>query len=386
MHCLFSYITQFIKEEYLNIMHKFIYFISLYFLLFTFCSCANSDNNAKKNENNPEDTTKPVKREPAPLIEYPQIDYTVTKIHSTKELNSILTKYDSNKEDAKIYRKILRTLNRKELRFIRVGETIIVPNTVVNDICAYSIFPYNYQGAEDLPKLVMIDNEYQAYACYEYGRIVRFAACNTGKQRTPTFPGRYSFVWKQKVRNSSLDSTWIMPWTFNFHQYAGNAMHEFVMPGRPVSHSCVRQFGDDAEWIYKWGKGADYDGNRRAIPNSGNPVIILNMFDYTRPKGGPWLELTSNKAHFVTLPEKPMDVEEALIPWCQIPKASRGVIPNAARYKSAEDTLRARGIIKPGVVLTETVDFNKLRRDKAKQKQDSIAKISSNIDTNNPIK
>lgn len=31
----------------------------------------------------------------------------------------------------------------------------------------------------------------------------------------------------------------ILPFTVNFHQYAGNAFHQFEMPGRPVSHSAV---------------------------------------------------------------------------------------------------------------------------------------------------
>lgn len=215
----------------------------------------------------------------------------------------------------------------------------------------------------------MVSNVYQAYACYENGILVRFAAANTGKESTPTYPGRYSLVWRQRLRISSLDSTWELPFTFNFHQYAGNAFHQFEMPGRPVSHSCVRQFMDDAEWLYKWGKRAKLDTNKRFITNSGTPVIMLGMFDYDRKRGGVWIDETSNKKFPIELKGNPLEIEEALIPISQIPKTSRGVLPNRKRYLEAESILRERGIIREKVNLIPSVDFNKQRREKKANKE-----------------
>ena len=334
---------------------------SILFLLFISCS--------KKELVEEIDEAIVIEEEIPFTLNYPEITYQLVELKDKATINAIQNKYKDDSTVAAAYRKALRTLNRKELRFWRVGQTVIVPDSVINDMRAYSIFPDEYVGAKHLPQIIVIDNEYQAYACYEYGKLVRFAACNTGKERTPTFPGRYSLVWRQLLRLSSLDSNWKMPFTVNFHQYAGSAMHEFEMPGRPVSHSCVRQFSDDAEWIYRWGKLADYDSNRRAIPFSGTPLIVLNIFDFTRPTGGPWLELKSNKSYYVKLPENPMEVEEALIPWVQIPVSSRGALPNRHRYITAEDTLRARGIIREGISLIETVDFNQLRREERKRKE-----------------
>jgi hypothetical protein len=161
-----------------------------------------------------------------------------------------------------------------------------------------------------------------------------------------------------------LDSDWVMPYTWNFHAQAGNAFHQFVMPGRPVSHSCIRQFIDDAEWLYYWGEGAKYV-NKKKIPYSGTTVILFDIFDFSRKRFGPWLDLISNRDGILKLPPKPMEYEEALIPWCQIPVESRGSLPNAKRYVHAEDTLRARGVIRPGVKLIETKNYNKLKRQKA---------------------
>jgi len=62
----------------------------------------------------------------------------------------------------------------------------------------------------------------------------------------------------------------------------------------------------------------------------------------------------------------------------QIPDGSKASIPNKSRFIYAEDTLRARGIIRKGVSLIKTVDFNKIRRDKAtreyKKKQEEEMK------------
>jgi hypothetical protein len=190
-------------------------------------------------------------------------------------------------------------------------------------------------------------------------------------------------VWKQRVRHSSLDSTWIMPFTWNFHAQAGNAFHQFTMPGRPVSHSCLRQFMPDAEWLYGWGRGIRFDSSGKRLRLSGTPVIILDIFDFRRKKYGPWIDLTSNKDVEIELPAKPMQVEEAIIPLCQIPLTSRRSLHNYHRFKHGEDTLRARGIIREGVVLIETKNFNKLRREKAaleaKKKAEEEKKIRSRI-------
>lgn len=297
---------------------------------------------------------------------FPLIRYSKIKINSSLELQDILKRF-KKAENGFDKSKILKTLNRKEMRYFYVGDSVIIPDTIIEDIKAYSVFPQFYFGARHIPKIVMVSNRMQSYACYEYGKLVRFAAANTGKERTPTFPGRYSMVWKQRLRISSLDETWEMPFTFNIHNEAGSAFHQFAMPGRPVSHSCIRQFLDDAEWLYNWGDKAIRDSTGW-IPHSGTTVIIVDYFDFNRKRYGDWIDLISNK-NILDLPENPMAVEEALIPIIQIPKSSRGVLKNRERYLYAEDSLRARGVIRKNVQLTPSINFNKLRQQKALEKQ-----------------
>ncbi|MCL5991160.1 MAG: L,D-transpeptidase [Bacteroidetes bacterium] len=294
---------------------------------------------------------------------FPKINYTQVVIRDKTHLQEIFNKIKNpNSEFPNL--KVLATLNRKELRFFAIGQTIVVPDTIIENMLAYSCFPQYYPGAKEIKKIIMVSNKFQSYACYEYGHLVRFAASNTGKERTQTYPGRYALEWKEAVHRSSLDSEWVMPYNFNFHSEAGNAFHQFMMPGRPVSHSCCRQFMDDAKWLFYWGEGFKKDEKGKKIPISGTPVVLIDHFDFARTRGGPWLDFKSNKDSVISLPDDPMAVEEALIPMCQIPEGSRGSLRNRQRFVHAEDTLRARGVIRPGVKLIVTVDYNKLRRQK----------------------
>lgn len=304
---------------------------------------------------------------------YPNIIYHQVYIENSSQLSKLKQKYKASVNNPYPNRVFL-TLNRKEMRFMRVKDTLIVPDTIINDTRAYSVFPQYYHESRNIPKILLVSNKYQCYAAYEYGVQVKFAAVNSGKEKTQTYPGRYALTWKDRLRRSSLDSNWVLPFTWNFHKYAGNAFHQFAMPGYPASHSCIRQFMNDAKWLFEWGKGAKNDSNVTQIWLSGTPVIIIDAFDFSRPKTGPWVALKSNQFKIDYLPEDPMEVEEALIPISQIPEDTRGWLPKVERYKYAEDTLRARGIIQENIRITPSVNFNKIRRLKAKKKVAEEAK------------
>ncbi len=338
-------------------------------------SCSKNDDTFQENP----DISPDVETEQTNTAYYepPYIKYNLVEIKNRGFLDSIFSSLPDS-IDKSIAKKIIMTLNRKELRFIKNGEKIIVPEIFTNNILDYSIFPQSYSSASNIKKIILASIDKQAYGCYENGKLVRFAAVNSGKERTPSFPGRYALVWRERLRRSSLDSTWIMPFTFNFHSAAGSAFHQFEMPGRPVSHSCLRQFIDDAEWLYNWGESAKKDTSGKFIPFSGTPVILLGHFGFSRTKGGPWLDFTSNKDGIVQLPDNPLEVEEALIPIIQIPKEARSSLRNIQRYLYAEDTLRARGIIRKHVKLTPSINFNQLRRQNQAKKQNNASENNKN--------
>lgn len=282
---------------------------------------------------------------------FPEIHYQIVTFTKQSELKKFINEHKKTKKDQTNYR-VITTLNRKELRFFRTNQKIIVPDTYLSDLRAYSVFPIYYSGARDIPKLIVVSNAYQAYACYEYGKLVRFAAANTGKRSTPTYPGRYSLNWREKLRHSSFNEEWVMPFTWNFHLLTGSAFHQFDMPGYPASHMCIRQFRDDAEWLFYWGEGAKRNKNGSYIPFSGTPVIIIDYYDFEK-NTKKWLELTSNKEKIDYLSPNPLQVEEALIPIVHIPPELRNIIPRKEkiRYLYAEDTLRIKGVIQKGTRL-----------------------------------
>ncbi len=334
-----------------------------------------------------EQTTKLLRTEAiAKRDTFPYIKYNRIKIKDWNHRSKIYRefKYDG---DNWAKNKTFRTLNRKELRYVRPGQVVVIPDSFIADQKAYSIFPAFYWEAREIDKIIMVSAAFQAYACYEKGELARFAATNSGKERTQTYPGRYALSWKEKEHYSSLDSSWYMPYNFNFHAQAGGALHQFSMPGRPVSHSCLRQFMEDAKWLYYWGEGYKRDSAGRRIPMSGTPLIIIDHFDFSRKRGGPWLDLKSNKDTILKLPEDPMSVELPYIPIEQIPPGGRWDLPGGKeRYVHALDTLRARGILRPGVSIIPTKNFNELRRKKAvleakkkKEEKDKAQKKLKNL-------
>lgn len=361
----------------LNTVKSLLFPILIVSILLVHLACSNSFNEETVQREAREDSLRVLKEKREHFIDsiknqFPRVDYHRLVVSDKRVLDSVRKQFGKSKNTWNNYR-VLTLLNRKDIQFVRIGDTLVLPDTIMADLRAYSVFPLWYQGGEAVDKIVFISNKWQSYACYKNGVLVRFAAANTGEEGKPTLPGRYAVNWKQRKRISSLDSTWILPFTVNFHQYAGNAFHQFEMPGRPVSHSCVRQFLSDAKWLYFWVKPARLDSRGRPIQFTGTPVIIIDIFDFSRKRGGPWLELSSNRDVAVRLPDKPMETEEALIPISQIPKDVRGALPNKALYLNAEKVLRERGVIRQGARLKNSVDFNKLRREK-KYKRELEAK------------
>lgn len=318
------------------------------------------DTNKKDSIAQRKNAKKEKKSTPIPVGQF--VSYTKQVITNAKALDSIRKAYRKTDTVQNLAYRAFTTVNRKDLHYFRVGDTVLIPSVLSPNLTDYSVFPTTYPAADSIPKIIMVSNAWQSYACYEYGKLVRFAACNTGEERKATFPGRYGLNWRSILRKSSLNSSWILPYTWNFHLHAGSAFHQFDMPGRPVSHSCIRQFRDDARWLFYWGEGAKRDSvKRRYIPFSGTPVIIIDMFDFTRKKGGPWWDLKDNSFR-ITLPNDPLNFEEAWIPISQIPQSVRGGLPNRERYIAAEDTLRMRGIIRDGVKLRASIQYTKKKK------------------------
>lgn len=366
--------------------------IVLFGCLLSFSACVSAEERARQDQWNKEEARLKAARAYADSVrkvevaraaeikaaeeEFPTINYTTLHVADKGVLDSLHKAFSYGDSKSPAYKAFV-TLNRRVFGGVRVGDTVVVPDKVVEDMRAYSVFPQRWFGADSVEKIIVISNAQQSYACYENGKLVRFAACNTGTELKPTLPGRYAVNWKERLRISSLNDQWKLPFNVNFHLYAGNAFHQYTMPGRPASHSCVRQFMDDAEWLFNWVALGKIGSTGRVVALTGTPVLIVDVFDFNRPKFGPWLDLTGNREGKIELPENPMGVEEALIPISQIPPSVRGGLPNRARYQHAEDTLRARGVIREGVRLSASIEYTRLKKERAARQQRQQAAAQS---------
>ena len=190
---------------------------------------------------------------------------------------------------------LVHMINRRDMQDFEVGDTIIAPTRYGLDFRAYSPFPRYYTGGREFDKLFIMDKTIQAFAAYEYGRLMRWGIINTGNpEETPTPYGRYNFNWREEQRISSEsppDEDWEMFWVMNFYQSKGMHVHQYEMPvGGPMSHGCVRLVDADAEWVYHWADtwtttsssvGIESVGAR--ILKQGTTVLVIGK----EPRGKP---------------------------------------------------------------------------------------------------
>ncbi len=172
-------------------------------------------------------------------------------------------------------RNLLQKLNRADAAHLGQWKHLIVPSRWDLDELAYSPMPEFIDELSDGPQTLVVDLPAQVFGAYEFGILVRWGPVSSGHPGDATPPGRYQLNWKARVRISSVNNSWIMPWYFNFDTITGYGFHQYSLPGRPASHGCVRLLECDAKWLFHWGK-------------SGTPVRILDHYDFSSPR--PWMQ------------------------------------------------------------------------------------------------
>ncbi|HKA23517.1 MAG TPA: L,D-transpeptidase, partial [Candidatus Eisenbacteria bacterium] len=178
-------------------------------------------------------------------------------------------------------------VNRVDLGHVRDCDTLAVPDTTLDSL-DLAPFPLQLASAAGVPKLVLVSLRVQAFAAYENGKLVRWGPVSSGKKATPTPAGLYHTNWKAKQRYSTVDDSWLLKWCVNIEVHEGISLHEYELPGRPASHSCVRLSGDDAEWVYGWVDQWKLD-DRQKLAAPGTPVLVFG--DYAWGERAPWKKL-----------------------------------------------------------------------------------------------
>lgn len=277
---------------------KFLYLIPL-ILVLLLVEC--KDEKPLNNPNIIVDTT--VKTQDSLILlrdtipQLPLINYKFISLPKQNRYKFLVEKYDT------IGAKIILALNRLDERFIRKPDSIVVPDTIINDKLLYSPFPKHLALLDSVKKILLVDQHIQAFAAYEFGNLVNWGAGSTGKKSTPTTNGLFHTNWKSKKTISTDDSTWILKWYFNLENFRGVSLHQFELPGYPASHSCVRLLEEDAFWIYKWAEQWILTKDEEFIIAYGTPVIIYGQYNFKGIK--PWLLLPAE-------PEKALVSEDQL--------------------------------------------------------------------------
>ena len=199
--------------------------------------------------------------------------------------------------------KIILALNRLDEIFIRKPDSIVVPDTIINDKLLYSPFPKYLALLERVKKILLVDQRIQAFAAYESGNLVNWGPTSTGKKSTPTPNGLFHTNWKSKKTISTDNPEWILKWYFNLENFRGVSLHQYELPGYPASHACVRLLEEDAFWIYNWAEQWILTKDGEFVIAYGTPVIIYGEYNFKGVK--PWLLIT-------TEPEKAKVSEDEL--------------------------------------------------------------------------
>jgi len=216
-----------------------------------------------------------------------KINYHFDTVKGKNPIADFNAKYNEEEKD------IILAINRISSSVIRNGKVLVMPDTLIQQLLYYSPYPDTLPDFDTLPKLILISLRIQAFAIYEHGWLTRWGPVSSGKKSTPTPAGLFHTNFKAKVKISSENSAWIMPWYFNFYARRGIAMHQYHLPGYPASHACVRMQDKDAKWIFDWADQWKVSARTGAVTSVGTPVIIFGDYAFGEPP--PWLNLPNDK-------------------------------------------------------------------------------------------
>ncbi len=204
----------------------------------------------------------------------------------------------------------LLLINRIDKGNLLNQDTLVIPDLYTKDRMDYSPFPPSVPALNQIKKMVVVSYPSEAFGVYVYGLLIKWGPACLGKAATPTPTGIYFGNWKSKSIHSTENYDWILNWCFNVDNRRGVSLHEFILPGYPASHACVRLSAEDANWFYYWGEQWINEGTF-PVRASGTPVLIYGEYPFGHRR--PWRFLADdNKAVSITAEQLEAELEEFL--------------------------------------------------------------------------
>lgn len=251
-----------------------------------FLSCRNEDSEKAERQNGKEaamkvDTVPEPEDVPSP-VKTPEISYSF--IHK-KDWQSQKDSFEGAG-----HLDILTAINRTDSGHIRRLDSILVPDRYDLPVDAYMPFPQQVAALKEVRKIIIFSNPAQAFAAYEYGKLVRQGQSNMGKKASPTPPRLYFCNWKARRTTSTVNSSWILNWNFNVSNFGGIGFHQYALPGYPASHSCMRLQDADAYFLYNWAEQWVMKNDKELA--KGTPVLVHGTYPFGASR--PWYALVGD--------------------------------------------------------------------------------------------
>jgi hypothetical protein len=231
-------------------------------------------------------TVQPLTAQDSPPPPDPSIRYRRVLIEGVESVTALRKQLGANGFS------LVLKVNRLDLEHVRQGDSLMVPEGVAEP---QSLSPFPESFRRDMPpsaRLLMVSRRVQAFAAYENGTLVRWGPTSTGRKETQTPAGLYHTNWRAKLRRSSDNDQWVLPWLVNFENQRGISFHQFDLPGYPASHACVRLLEADARWIFDWAEQWVLSDDRRSVVVYGTPVVVFG--DYAYDATPPWKRLAED--------------------------------------------------------------------------------------------
>lgn len=253
-------------------MKRYIYLTAL--LPFLLAQCTTQPTGNTNDKNNTPLTAK-----------YKAVNTTYTPLRAKDSIRNIAKRY-SPAQLAVLY-----AVNRMDSANITRQDSVIIPASLGNDVNAYSPFPQTLPFARDVNKIVFFSYPAQYFAAYEHGVLVHSGPTNMGREKDPTPTGLFFTNWKAEETKSTFNDEWELKWNFNIQNKEGVGWHQYILPGYPASHSCLRMLESDARYMYNWADQWTVKGKDEVLAQ-GTPVIVFGSYPFGGPK--PWWQLTAN--------------------------------------------------------------------------------------------
>lgn len=238
---------------------------------------------------------KEVQKDPTP--QHPDIHYHFVPKSVWKQKDTF---------DGYNHKTLLAAINRVDVQHLQRLDSFLVPDQYNDSLSTYFPFPAYADALKEVQKIILFSYPTQTFAAYENGKLILTGPTNMGKKNSPTPTGLFFCNWKSKETRSTVDNEWILKWNFNVSNLGGVGFHQYALPGYPASHSCMRLWAEQAQFLYNWAEQWKLKDNKLVV--KGTPVIVYGAYPFGQPR--PWFVLANDGKALDITPQQLAEIVE----------------------------------------------------------------------------